>query len=266
MLRLLTVPLTFPEGERVHPSMGSIFHGAMLQKLPPEARETLHEGARPFSLAVFFDGGKERAVLRLSFLNDAIYETMAPHLAPGEEFLLTQKSELTSGDARAFKRPAANYIVTLGAGELRQTSFTALADEIFLSAPPIGAKFCFLTTTSFKRAGKYVIWPESFLLWQSLLAKWNNHSEALKIEGTDLAEKFAEFTRTCRYRLRSAPFSLEGLTIYGFLGEEVLKFAGTGEVNRLLALLAAYAPFAGVGIKTALGMGAVETNLIRRNP
>ena len=56
MLTLLEVPVTLPEGMRVHASMGSILHGAMMERIPCELADALHESKmRPYSQSVVYD-------------------------------------------------------------------------------------------------------------------------------------------------------------------------------------------------------------------
>ena len=86
------------------------------------------------------------------------------------------------------------------------------------------------------------MFPDAQLILQSLLGRWRSFSERVRLDEPDLAERLAPACRISSYRLQSAPFSLERHTIYGFRGQ--LRFY--------------FAPFAGVGIKTALGMGAVD--------
>ena len=50
MLRLFEIPLFLPKGKRIHPSMGSVFHGALMEHLPSELAGALHrESLRPYS-------------------------------------------------------------------------------------------------------------------------------------------------------------------------------------------------------------------------
>ena len=98
-----------------------------------------------------------------------------------------------------------------------------MADTAFTAEQaPHGAELTCLTPTSFKRDGRYAI---------------------------------------VRYDLHTASFSLERQRITGFRGRFALHFGGTDSMRRILALLASFAPFAGIGIKTALGMGAVTSAL-----
>jgi CRISPR/Cas system endoribonuclease Cas6 (RAMP superfamily) len=65
-----------------------------------------------------------------------------------------------------------------------------------------------------------------------------------------------------RYQLRSQAFPIEGRLVYGFSGSQRLTFYGYDMLKRLQGLLAIFAEFSGIGIKTALGMGAVHTHVI----
>ena len=145
---------------------------------------------------------------------------------------------------------------------LMERSFEEIADAFFLTeAPPKGAELSFCTPTSFKREGRYVMLPEFFLICQSLLMRWNRFAGEVQLYEADLTQRLASACRLLQYALHSAPFSVEGHTIYGFRGNLRVRFFGTDGARRILGMLFAFAPFVGVGIKTALGMGAVETKV-----
>ena len=61
------------------------------------------------------------------------------------------------------------------------------------------------------------------------------------------------------YKLQTQMFSLENSNIKGFRGSIQLKFRANEMVRRIMGLLIAYGQFAGLGIKTALGMGGLNT-------
>ena len=53
MLRLTEIPLKMPEHTRIHPAMGSIFHGALMSIIAPASAEMYHHMTlRPYSQAV----------------------------------------------------------------------------------------------------------------------------------------------------------------------------------------------------------------------
>ena len=61
-----------------------------------------------------------------------------------------------------------------------------------------------------------------------------------------------------RYELRSTSFSLEGVRIPSFVGRMTLKMTGTQTMSNFARMLFDFGCYSGIGIKTALGMGAVR--------
>jgi hypothetical protein len=158
------------------------------------------------------------------------------------------------------------YEVRLGERKLlAESSFEEIADTFFLQeAAPKGAELSFCTPTSFKREGRYVMLPDFFLICQSLLMRWNRFAKEIYLYDEDLTERMALACQLSKYALRSVPFSIEGHTIRGFCGTMHVRFFGTDGMRRILGMLFFFAPFVGIGIKTALGMGAVETRVWER--
>ena len=243
-LYLFEVPLAFPEGVRVVSSMGSVFHGALMEQLPAEVAAHLHaEELRPYHQSILFT--RERgAVWRFGVLDEGLFCLLWYLFSERAGLELRQKG----------------FSVALGEPRLLQaTSEEALADAAFAGDKVLRSAACqFLTPTSFKRDGAYQMFPDTQLILQSLLGRWRRFSEQVRLDEQDLAARLAPACRISSYRLQSAPFSLERHTICGFRGQLRLYFAGNEMVRRLLRLLFSFAPFAGVGIKTALGMGAVD--------
>ena len=63
------------------------------------------------------------------------------------------------------------------------------------------------------------------------------------------------------YDLHTNLFHIEGHSIPGFSGTLEIRFCGNREVNCLAAALLQCAVYTGIGIKTALGMGAVRVRI-----
>ena len=247
MLRQFEVALALPEGKYVVSSMGSVLHGMLMEHLSSPLASRLHaEELRPYSQSVYFDRERQQAFWRFGVFDEALYAELADFFAVPRSVELRQK----------------HYTIKLGELKMRkETSFEGLADEVFQrESAPRGITCRFRTATSFKQAGAYQIFPSERLLVQSLLLRWQHFSRDVRLEEENLAEKLAGCCSIRRYRLQSAPFSLEHQVICGFRGELGLVFYGNEMVRRILGLLFSFAPFAGIGIKTALGMGAVEVD------
>lgn len=248
MLRRFEAELRLPDGARAPASMGSILHGALMERLPGDYAAYLHtENLRPYSQSIRWDRETGRVLWRIGTLDRTAGEIIGGVLHGIGSIHLRQKGYST--DVQNIQCIA-------------QRSYQDIADEYFRAeTAPRGAEIHFLTPTSFKQGGAYIILPESALILQSLLARWNRFCPDIRIEEDDLAQTLAAHTRLTRYALRSAAFSVEGYSIRGFRGQIALQFTGSDMVRRILGTLLAFAPYAGIGIKTALGMGAAETNI-----
>ena len=248
MLILYEAQLRLPDGARAPSSMGSILHGALIEQLPGDYADYLHtENLRPYSQSIRWDRERERVIWRIGTLDRTAGEIIGAVLQSLEHIHLRQKG----------------YTVDVQNIQcVEERSYQDIADEYFRAeTAPRGAEIHFLTPTSFKQGGAYIILPESALILQSLLARWNRFCPDIRIEEDDLAQTLAAHTRLTRYALRSAAFSVVGYSIRGFRGQIALQFTGGDMVRRILGTLLAFAPYAGLGIKTALGMGAVETDI-----
>ena len=248
MLRCYEAELHLPSGMRAPASMGSVLHGALMERLPEDYAAYLHtENLRPYSQSIRWDRARERVIWRIGTLDRAAAEIIGAVLQSLEHIHLRQKG----------------YTVDVQNIQcVSQSSYQDIADTYFRAkTAPRGAEIHFLTPTSFKRDGAYILLPESALILQSLLLRWNAFCPDIRIEEDNLAQELASHIHLTRYALRSAAFSVEGYSIRGFRGQIALRFTGSDMVRRILGTLLAYAPYAGIGIKTALGMGAVETDI-----
>ncbi len=245
MIRLIEIPVALSDGAHIHPSMGSVLHGALMERIPPELAEQLHGASvRPYRQSIFFDRERGEALWQITSCDDRVTEAFREALPAGLSLELRQKDS----------------ILELGKPVLAaETSFEALADQAFGAADaPRGAQVFFDTPTSFKRAGSYVIFPDTLLIFQSLLLRWNALCPSIRLEEENITEKLASSAQLSRYNMHSAVFSVEGVRITCFAGSAHLRFHGTDAVRRILGLLISFAPYIGIGIKTALGMGAVH--------
>ena len=96
-----------------------------------------------------------------------------------------------------------------------------------------GVDLNFLTTASFQRDGPYVIFPELYLIIQSLLNRLNKSAENFSIED-DVSKMSATFCPVKEYDLWTQNFLMEHQKINGFCGKKFIKFEGNRTVNNLL--------------------------------
>ena len=78
MLRLAECVLTFSEAIKVHQEMGSVFHGALMERISADSADLYHHMTlRPYSQAVYWDVERHLPVWRLGFLTDEAYERIS---------------------------------------------------------------------------------------------------------------------------------------------------------------------------------------------
>ena len=241
MLKLYEIPLYFPKGYRVHAAMGSIFHGALLERLEPALANALHQQTmRPYRQTVFWDKKRKQSFWQLGIFNDEAEQGIISALRQSPRLYLKQQG----------------YEVQLG-------SFSCQADtveHIFQQCSSVaGAEITFCSTTGFKRNGAYVLFPESALLYHSVILRWP--LLASKVLEPSLEEMLDYYTIIQRYDLHTTLFSVDGRSIPGFAGTIGLRFCGTKEINQIAAALLCCAVYTGIGLKTALGMGAVRVRI-----
>ena len=242
----MEIVLGIPEKEKIHRAMGSIMQGALMEILDIESAKMLHvDGLRPYSQYLYFDKNKNLPIWRVNSLSDWAHEKISEALTRQRQIFLKHK----------------NYSVNLLENKIiAAESYADIAARFMSESAEIcnGVDLEFVTTTSFRRNSQYVIFPEIYLLIQSLLNRWNKFADGFKIE-EDISHFLANFCRVTEYDLRTQNFLLEHQKISGFCGKMSIKFVGNRIVNNLLGLLFEYANYSGIGIKTALGMGATKT-------
>ena len=250
MLQIWEVLLQLPEGQRLHQSFGSVLHGALMQYAHTDFAEAMHRSAqRPFSQFVYYDKARGSAVWQLAALNkEAAEEILYASGRLPQNLYLKQKE----------------YMVQLSKPQsVKQTSYKDMAEQFFtMPQPPRQAEFNFITSASFKAFGGYKIYPDNVYIFRSLLKRWNAFCGGLVLEENNLEEHLAQAVKVTGYNLSLQQYSVGGAPIDAFKGRYRLLFRGTQSQNRIAALLAAYAEYAGIGVKTALGMGGVKISFL----
>jgi CRISPR-associated endoribonuclease Cas6 len=154
------------------------------------------------------------------------------------------------------------WLAVDGLVSVRTETFAALVQRYLLhSATPVPVRVEFRTPTAFHSRGRTLPLPVPDVLFLSLLQRWHAWG------GIDLGPGAEATVTECaalrRHRLQSVSVQMEGrFTAFTGVAEFTLvrpepSYAG------LLAALAAFAEFAGVGQKTAMGMGCVRTAVLQ---
>lgn len=231
-------------------SIGSVLHGVLMELVGSDYAGQLHEaGLRPYSQYVYFDKDRKQYIWRLSAVTaDAVNRIVRPMLEMPEKIFLKQKR---------------GHLYIKDRTILEETSYEDLirkfwSSDVFYTQ----AKLQCMSATSFKVDKKYTIFPEAFRIYRYLLRQWNQFSTFGMLDTDSLLEVLEAGVYIRDYNLRMGIYGLEGVTIRGFRGQVIMQFKRNVELQRVLALLSYYSQFTGLGIKTALGMGGIQCEVI----
>lgn len=259
-----TAPATLPA------TMGHQAHAAFLDAIravDPALSAALHaEGAavRPFTVSPLLGAGRpadgrlalapEREyALRCTILDGLVYERFMARFLRSEErpVIRLGRAELLVKEVRVTpgSHPGAGY-----------TSWARLAAE---ARPEPLVTLAFTSPTAFgfgqRRWGKQVVvLPEPRLVFGSLVRTWNALAPAaLRIDAQALRAYLEEnAVLTHIDHLRTEMLQFQEAPQLGFLGQVTFGFMGDDQGIRCqLNALADFAFYAGVGMKTAMGMG-----------
>ena len=95
-------------------------------------------------------------------------------------------------------------------------------------------------------------------IFGSLIQKYNAAHTTTEIADENLLGDLQRFTSVIGYDLRNTTFPVEGITIPSFIGTLLLKISGPQQMVNLVHLLLCFGTYSGIGIKTAMGMGALR--------
>ena len=119
----------------------------------------------------------------------------------------------------------------------------------------------FVTPTSFKSRGEYMIMPSTRLIFQSLFMRYSQvYAGDNEVDG-DTIDYISSHSRISSYNLHSMyyPISADKKTkIPAFAGETALSISGKQPLQGLANMLLTFGEYAGIGIKTSMGMGGVR--------
>ena len=232
-----------PKGVRVQPQWAYPFYSVLCEKMPPSAAELLHsQEITPLRQNIVAAPKNGELVWALDVFDDALATALAPVLLQLREVKIDKAAE--KFEVLEQKEPCKIEIA-----DLLKEAATEGENRLF--------RFCFKTTTGFKSDGQYVLYPTAELILKSLVQRWNVLFPMYPLQDDDALRMMVNGLRIVRYDLRSSSYAMKGLHIPGFWGEVTIKSTLPAPLLELWKLLVAFAPYSGVGIKTALGMGAV---------
>lgn len=248
MMRRFEIQMTCPD-HPPSPAWGSVLHGMLMDALPAPWPERMHgEGLRPLSQWVEVKSPTQ-FIWHISALDDALGEAVESVLTPGIRLSCAHM----------------NTQMTIEEIETESLSPAAFMKPFFLAEEPCpGLYLTFCTPTTHKSQRQYAIFPSVELIAKNLASRFCTMAPDFALSDPEALEQVIAHTRISRYRLETARYSLEGAWLTGYTGRLELRFEGPDPLKRLAGILFSFAPWSGVGIKTALGMGGCQAEVLKK--
>ena len=241
----------------VRPEWGYALYAVLLEHAPPAFAEYLHQSpVTPISQFLYEDGGGN-PVWVVNLLGNACEDALSDYLDRVRTVTLNREQVILRVSHK--ERRFIPDVETLLSASYSYSNFNSNSN--FNSGKKSGVRTLrFLTPTAFKSREQYRNFPDSRLILQSLIKKWNGCVSDCPIEDEDGqgVETMADGLLFRRFRIQDSVYVLKRNEIPGFIGEISVE----NHLNRfqrpLADALLTFSNFAGIGIKTALGMGGIE--------
>lgn len=239
----LTLTLKQDSPERLNYSSSSLFQGVIMERIDPEYGCILHEqGLKPYSMNLqFTTEGILWDIIALSDTADS--NIITPLLKDDFQKVLLKKK---------------NLVLHVMDKRVARHSYDELFEQNYFGERERYIKIRFMTPTAFKSDKKYQNYPTPRWIFQSLMLRYDAYAENSTVYSDELLDHYSNHVQMVSYHLRSISFALEGIWIPAFLGEVIYKISGNQSAVNLAYVLLRFGEYAGVGIKTALGMGKIE--------
>ena len=252
-LMILDLHINFTDGTRIHPFLSNVLHGIMMEHIDTNYATKLHESTvHPYRQYVFYDAESDSTVWRvIGLTQEAIINILEPLFRLPEHVFVRQQQKYLQITERII---------------YDETSYDELY-ETMLEAPLSTVHTVnleFITSASFKSQGEYIPFPDVTRFFKGLLRRWNAFSENHPISGDNLAETLASLFKLHDYQLYYSAYRIERVQIPAFKGHYTLRPNTKHPLFPIAMLLLAYGEFAGLGVKTSLGMGAYRLTSTQR--
>ena len=244
----LTLTLKSPTSAELPPfqaaSLGPFMQGVLMERANRSYAELLHQlPFNPYSQYVCKD--RDGALLwKINALN-----------AEAAEHVIEPVRKMNSFEVRSRKETFEVVKTTTETINLK-----SLLDSIYEPGES-KAKIQFITPTSFKSQGAYVFMPTARLMLQNLLMHYGQVYDQNKEADEETVSFIDQHVRIVSYDLQSRYFAhVSGgdKKIPAFAGNLTLSMNGPTTVVGLVRMLLKFGEYAGVGIKTSMGMGGIK--------
>lgn len=225
----------------------SLFHGVLMRALKAEYAQYLHQASvAEFHQQLMFEGNQLQWTI-YALTDQATRRIEKDWFETVESFYLEQKNLTVT-----IEKKSASEDVSYLDWYLKHTTQSSYPTKINIR---------FLSPTSFKSYNRYLQKPSLSLCYRSLVMRLGSLQDTVTFP-KKIWNQLAEQTEIIEQTTEKTSFPLEKTKIPAFKDELVLELRGSQEDLAMMNLLWCFAEWAGIGVKTALGMGAVEVTFI----
>jgi CRISPR-associated endoribonuclease Cas6 len=234
-----------PQGERIPTSNWAYpLYAELLKKIDPELTEQFHDqGYTPLSHYLAFDKQENKWKWHITLFDEGLEPVLA---------------EITKLQSLKVERYDTEMLVKemVISKNISESEFCA---KFYQEATiPNQVTLNFVVPTSFKSNNNYVNLPTKELILQSCINRFNAYAKEYNVADPDALQSLIDSSWIYEYQLKSCVFKIKGINISSFRGSLTLKIKGPDLLQRLFVMILSFGEVAGIGIKTALGMGGVE--------
>ena len=249
MLGKLLLTLSYKSDKKITTDMASVFQGILMEVIDSNYADRLHTQQRhPYSQ--YIQCKEEKVYWTISTVSGEAYKNIIrPFLEEKLEELYSEYHDVT---------------FTILRKEIITRNYEQFLEEEYFSDCSKAFDIEFLTPTSFKSNGHYMNYPTVRWIFQSLMNKYDSNDRDELLFDEDVLRLIEEQVSITQYKLRSTQFHLEGTKIPSFLGSIRIYARSSQSLVNLLNCLLKYGEYSGIGIKSAIGMGAVNIRNVER--
>ena len=217
-----------------------------MEHVDSEYANALHQlPFNPYSQHCFQEKGTDNYLWRVNALTDEAADRLIRPLMQQDALKLKRFNT----DVRIVKKTSETI------------DLKSLTDLIYEGAESSKLRISFVSPTAFKSKKDYVIVPSVRLIFQNLLMHYSQVYSGSKEIDEETVSYIEQHTRITAYSLRSQYFdnaASNGMKIPAFGGTMTLHAKGATSMVGLMNMLLKFGEYAGVGIKTSMGMGGMK--------
>lgn len=227
----------------INQNISSLFHGVIMERIKKEYADAMHiSNLRPYSQSIQITS--EKIFWTICTVTDDAYENIIETLAKDDFNEVHLKNKNT------------RYKII--SKKIEKISMDDFLYRYFFGNGERKLKIIFSSPCAFKTDGKYLFYPSVKHIMQSLAAKFEETQSGISVYTPELIEDMEKNISIVQYNLKSRFFHMEGVRIPSFSGEITIKINGPDQFVNLANMLIFFGEYSGIGIKCALGMGAVK--------